>query len=352
MSGVTHSGSIKYHIDSSVQLQVVVSNVKSLPWLDMFSETERALISTVVAELGSNILKYAGKGVVTLTPVSARGRSGVEVVAEDRGPGIADIELAMTDRFSTSGTLGLGLPGVKRMMSSVEINTRLGQGTQVVARKFAEGALRRPPRPDEQAAAAASLSSLKLDFASQVRPHPHETFSGDFALAELSGDTLFFGIIDISGHGYQAHLLGRRLVEAIKQATDRDPQRLLETLNAEAVGTRGAAVGLALLDRVERRLSFAGVGNVHIRCFGARTWRCVSRDGVLGERMAGVLPQTQALKPGDVIVDVSDGVSERTITAELEANLWLPAQSIATRVIRRAGRATDDASCVVVKCLP
>ena len=64
------------------------------------------------------------------------GNRGIEIVAEDAGPGIADVKQAMQDRFSSSGTLGLGLPGVKRMMDEFELESQLGQGTRVRVRKW------------------------------------------------------------------------------------------------------------------------------------------------------------------------------------------------------------------------
>ena len=93
-------------------------------------------VATAASELARNILKYAGKGQVTISPVDYQGRMGIEIVAEDRGPGIQDVEQAMKDRYSSSGTLGLGLPGVRRLMDVFKIESAPGQGTRVVALKL------------------------------------------------------------------------------------------------------------------------------------------------------------------------------------------------------------------------
>ena len=98
---------------------------------------DRAAIGTVVSELASNILKYAGCGVIRVEPLHADGRHGVRIQAIDRGPGIADVEASMRDGFSTGGTLGLGLPAVRRMMDSVTINCPEGGGTHVEAIRWA-----------------------------------------------------------------------------------------------------------------------------------------------------------------------------------------------------------------------
>ena len=90
-------------------------------------------VTTSVSELARNILKYAGRGVVYLNVVAGPKSSGIEIVAQDRGPGIADPERALRDHFSTSGTLGLGLPGVRRLMDHFELDTKVGEGTRVTA---------------------------------------------------------------------------------------------------------------------------------------------------------------------------------------------------------------------------
>ena len=90
-----------------------------------------AALATAVSELTTNIIKYAGNGLITVQVIEKRYRKGVEILVTDRGPGIADVELAMQDHVSTSGTLGLGLPGTKRMVDEFELTSQLGEGTQV-----------------------------------------------------------------------------------------------------------------------------------------------------------------------------------------------------------------------------
>ncbi len=101
------------------------------------SETASQMVSTAVSELARNILKYAGRGEIRLRRVEDGVRRGVEIEALDRGPGIPDAESAMRDHFSTGGTLGLGLPGVARMMDEFELESEPGHGTRVRARKWA-----------------------------------------------------------------------------------------------------------------------------------------------------------------------------------------------------------------------
>lgn len=101
-----------------------------------FDPARSQMVATAVSELAGNIIKYATRGEVVVRGVKDRGRKGVEVAVSDNGPGIADVEQALQDHFSTSGTLGLGLPGVKRMMDQFSIESAPGRGTTVVACKW------------------------------------------------------------------------------------------------------------------------------------------------------------------------------------------------------------------------
>jgi serine/threonine-protein kinase RsbT len=101
-----------------------------------FGDTPSQMIATSVSELVRNILKYAGTGEIRLRRVKKMGGRGIEIEAIDQGPGIADCEVAMQDHFSSSGTLGLGLPAVKRMMDEFSLVSTPGEGTRVTARKW------------------------------------------------------------------------------------------------------------------------------------------------------------------------------------------------------------------------
>ena len=96
-----------------------------------FSSTDLTLLATAISEIARNITTYAGEGEVTLRIVSADGRHGVEVVASDDGPGIADVELAMQDGYTTGNGLGLGLPGTRRLVDDFELRTQPGAGTTI-----------------------------------------------------------------------------------------------------------------------------------------------------------------------------------------------------------------------------
>ncbi len=99
------------------------------------SACEMALIATAISEVARNIVSYARQGEIVLSIVEGSQR-GISVVARDQGPGIADIELAMRDGYSTGGGLGLGLPGARRLMDEFAIVSEVGKGTTVSMTKW------------------------------------------------------------------------------------------------------------------------------------------------------------------------------------------------------------------------
>lgn len=101
-----------------------------------FSSSELTLIATAISEVTRNILSYAGVGELDLRLVRQGRKVGVSIVARDRGPGIADLLSAMQDGYSTSGGLGLGLPGSKRLMDEFEVASEVGKGTTVRMTKW------------------------------------------------------------------------------------------------------------------------------------------------------------------------------------------------------------------------
>lgn len=123
-------------IRSDADVVAARSMGRSLAEDNGFGMTDVTMIATAISELARNILKYAHEGEIVVEAVQRNSRSGVSVVARDDGPGIADVSLAMQDGFSTADSLGLGLPGTRRLMDEFEIVSSPGAGTVVTAIKW------------------------------------------------------------------------------------------------------------------------------------------------------------------------------------------------------------------------
>ncbi|MCA1718910.1 MAG: anti-sigma regulatory factor [Actinobacteria bacterium] len=101
-----------------------------------FSGVDLTLIATSISEMARNIAVYAGEGEIVLDAIQNDSKRGIMVIARDEGPGIPDLERAMQDGFSTGKSLGLGLPGAKRLMDSFEVASQAGKGTSVTMKKW------------------------------------------------------------------------------------------------------------------------------------------------------------------------------------------------------------------------
>jgi len=98
------------------------------------SVTQGTLVATVISELARNIILYAGHGEISLASTKSDLVSGLTITALDRGPGIRNIDMALTSGYSSSGGLGLGLPGVRQMADEFEIISNPAEGTRVTVR--------------------------------------------------------------------------------------------------------------------------------------------------------------------------------------------------------------------------
>jgi serine/threonine-protein kinase RsbT len=130
------AGEVRVPIDSEADIVAVRQNGRDLAEQYGLPNSDLVGVATAISELARNILRYAARGEIFLRLVDDYDKRGVEVLASDDGPGIRDVALAMQDGFSTSGSLGLGLPGVRRLMDEFEIRSELGKGTTVTARKW------------------------------------------------------------------------------------------------------------------------------------------------------------------------------------------------------------------------
>jgi phosphoserine phosphatase RsbX len=193
-----------------------------------------------------------------------------------------------------------------------------------------------------------------VELGEYVRPHEGETLSGDVVLTQHEDAGVLVAVIDVLGHGPEAHEVGVHLRSALSHwvhgSDSPEPEGVMKLLHESAQGTRGAVAAVAWLNAASLEGWIAGVGNVRCRIFGDATKSVEFGDGVLGQRVRSPRPQALSLKPADVLVMFSDGVLSR-FGLENYPSLGLdPAPTIALNVVRRFGKELDDASCAVIRC--
>lgn len=130
------SDELRVAIESEADIVTARQQGRQLAAVRGFSSTEQTLIATAISEVARNIVEYARRGEIVLRPLDENGQRGVMVVARDEGPGIVDVEQAMRDGYSTTGSLGMGLPGARRLMDEFDLESSPGKGTLVTMKKW------------------------------------------------------------------------------------------------------------------------------------------------------------------------------------------------------------------------
>jgi anti-sigma regulatory factor (Ser/Thr protein kinase) len=331
--------------------------------------------ATAVAELARNIVKYAGSGEIYLQPVmDAPARPlGLDVLANDKGPGIEDVEQALEDNFSSSGTLGLGLPGVRRLADEFEIETQPGRGTRVRVRILVEAKRElRQPRPRHPSGATeAGLKPSRpiMGFRGRggiappmpgdvvrspscayfVRPCLGERISGDGVHLSWHHSTLLAAIVDGLGHGARAYEATRVALEILAASEGPEVLPRLRSLHEKLRGTVGAAIGVCAVDVSRLSVSYAAVGNTVLRIIGDEDRRVPAEAGTIGERMRTPAEHRLRLKPNDTLLMYSDGISDRFSSNDYPQMRYEAVDKVARRIVERFGKDHDDASCIALR---
>jgi negative regulator of sigma-B (phosphoserine phosphatase) len=188
-----------------------------------------------------------------------------------------------------------------------------------------------------------------LQHSSLVRPCQGEWQSGDTVVIQPLEHGLFVAIIDVLGHGPEAHELTHVIEAYLARYGTSDVSGLMTRLHQHLKGTRGAVAGLCAIDAATGRINYAGIGNTVLRRFGKAETRLVSQDGVLGQNMRTPLPQTLQLDPGDLIVLYTDGVSDRFTSDDYPGVLHHTPKEVASNIVQRFGKDHDDAACIAVR---
>ena len=254
----------------------------------------------VASELATNILKYATKGALQISPLSNRGGAGVEILAMDRGPGIVNLTESLRDGHSTAGTSGTGLGAVKRLSDEFDVYSQPGKTTVLMSRIRGNAA-----------------SSVESQFVVGVteRPVTGEEVSGDGWGIRSENDRILMMVADGLGHGLLAADASRAAVNAFRTSKEWEPIGLVEAMHRALRSTRGAAVAVAVLEFGKKQVRFSGLGNIAgTVMMPGKSQGMVSLSGIAGHEARQIREFVYPLSDESLVVMHSDGLSANWAT--------------------------------------
>lgn len=261
-----------------------------------FGEGDAGRVAIVATELVTNLVKHGGGGVLLIGSFDDETGSGVECLALDRGAGMEDVGASMLDGHSTSGSPGTGLGAVSRGATVMEVYSRPGLGTAILAR------VTRGVRPPGDPAVAA--------YGAVAVPMVGEHVSGDaWCYGNWPGGWTAM-MADGLGHGPNAAEAAHAAVRCFSGKAQTPPADMLAEMHAALRPTRGAAVSIAQVDPVAGQVTFAGIGNVAGALFGldGAVRRMVSNNGTVGHIAKHMREFVYPIAQATLLVLASDGL--------------------------------------------
>lgn len=260
-----------------------------------FSEARREDVRIVVTELGTNIIKHASNGRLVLRPLDEGGSKGLEILAIDKGPGMASVSECLRDGFSTAGSPGTGLGAVGRLSSVFDVYSHPPSGTVLLAQLWSKT----PPRAPVQ------VGALCL-------PMAHQSCCGDFWRLLPQPGRIALAVADGVGHGALAAHAAEEAVRVFEEKVDLAPAETIQAMQGPLKSTRGASVAVATLDFEKGILQYAAVGNIAGAIISAESTRgLISHSGTVGHELHRVQEFTYPWSRDSLLVMHSDGLRTR-----------------------------------------
>jgi anti-sigma regulatory factor (Ser/Thr protein kinase) len=301
-----------------------------------FDETATGRVAIIISELASNLVKHAAGGKVLVRPLEDHGRTGLEILAIDKGPGMADLAASLRDGTSTAGTSGTGLGAIQRLSDHFGVYTRPHGGVLILSRIWPQAPLNR--RPGELQIGGVSLRKAGEDVC------------GDGWAALPLEKGCLIAVVDGVGHGLPAHEAAEAAIRISRENRAVEPDRLLYLAHAALRSTRGAAMAAARIDLRAGRLTFAGIGNISARVVSpSGSQHLVSLNGTVGHSMRQVRPFTYNWPPSALLLLHSDGLTSHWDLDDYSGLSERDPTLVAGVLCRDHRRMHDDVTVVVAK---
>ena len=303
-----------------------------------FSDKKKGELDIIVAELLSNLVKYAREGELLVRPGITAGTNSVELISVDSGPGMADSRQMMTDGVSTGGSLGQGLGAIQRLSDEFQLYSHPDHGTVVLVR------VHQKTVPVPKLAPLADVRWI-------IVPKPGETVCGDACYTTLTRSSLLLFLGDGLGHGPFAHMAVDKAIQTLSQRPSNSSAKLLETVHEATAGTRGLVGTCAMFDFATRKWSLCGVGNIVTKVSGAAGVKnYMPHNGILGHSIPRTLLDVDMpYARGQVLIMTSDGLHPRWNPARYSGIGSYDLSVLAALIYKECARHTDDMSVLVSK---
>lgn len=335
------STSVRVDIDEQSQVGAARRCAVALGRAQHLSSDAVGRLAIIVTEAATNIVTHAGRGFVILRALVAGNVPGVELLALDKGRGIPDVERAMRDGYSTSGTAGQGLGGVRRLADVFDIHSRRGMGTALLARVSERS--RRP-------IGVRQADSTDDDVGVVCVALRGETECGDAWRVVAGRQRLSVLVVDGLGHGPDAAAAAAAATASFSQLASASPAATLVALDAAMRETRGAALSVVVIDRAGRQAQFSGMGNVDGRVLAhGATEHLVPQNGIVGHGMPAPRSIHIAWPAGARLVMHSDGIVPRWRVDAYEDQATVHPALLAGLIYRDFARDRDDATVLVLR---
>ncbi len=297
-----------------------------------FEDLQCGRLGIVVTEAAHNLSRHGGGGEILLTPWRLGESAGIDVVAIDRGAGIADVSAALQDGFSTGSTPGTGLGAIARQAHLFEMDTRPGGGTAVLAQVL---------RAKDTPPPGVKIGSVGVPFGA-------ETVSGDGWAALLQPGYSCYLMADGLGHGHMASIAAAAALDSFAATAEKSTREILLAAHSALMPTRGAALAVAQIDHAAGVLRYSGSGNIAAQIVAdGHSRSLVSMNGTPGHSMGSLQEFTYEWKPGATLLMHSDGVATRWSLADYPGLIRRHPALIAAVLFRDFSRRRDDATVLV-----
>lgn len=300
-----------------------------------FDETRAGRLAIVVTEAATNIVKHAREGVILLRPIQADGHCGVEVIALDSGPGMANVDALMADGTSTAGTYGVGLGAIQRQSDTFDIYSAPGKGTALVMIVWC---------------ADGPVPNTGWEVGAVCVPIPGEEECGDNWGVSFGRGAISVVVADGLGHGPEAAKASTAAIDVSLAFDKGSPRARMEDAHGALRGTRGAAAAIADIDAYDGKLRFAGIGNIAGSIINSGPRRhLLSHNGIVGSNLRKVQEFEQPWDGSSLLILHSDGINTRWDLDTYPGLAFHHVALVAAVLYRDFCRGRDDATVVVIR---